>query len=133
MSDPDADVTRRAYWTEQFEVAYRFMFDAVLPYPVAECGEPLASLRTLRWLAEVVSLGRQIAFSHNEGSATAFLPSRGDDELHALLHTVIARLMKMPTRHGVLIEEMGQTWLADPNVDRDEARTLRPLHDRFLR
>jgi hypothetical protein len=52
-----------------------------------------------------------------------------DDELHALLHTVIARLMKMLTRHGVLIEEMGQTWLAEPDLgaDGDEARTLRPL------
>ena len=50
-----------------------------------------------------------------------------DDELHALLHTVIARLMKMLTRRGVLIEEMGQTYLADPNSDGDEARTLRPL------
>jgi len=50
-----------------------------------------------------------------------------DDELHALLHTVIARLMKMLTRHGVLIEEMGQTYLADPNADGDEASTLRPL------
>jgi hypothetical protein len=50
-----------------------------------------------------------------------------DDELNALLHTVITRLMKMLTRRGVLIEEMGQTWLADPNADGDEARTLRPL------
>ena len=50
-----------------------------------------------------------------------------DDELHALLHTVITRLMKMLTRHGVLIEEMGQTYLADPNADGDEARTLRAL------
>jgi hypothetical protein len=50
-----------------------------------------------------------------------------DDELHALLHTVIARLMKMLTRRGVLIEEMGQTWLAEPDADGDEARTLRPL------
>ena len=50
-----------------------------------------------------------------------------DDEQHALLHTVIARLMKMLTRRGVLIEEMGQTYLADPNADGDEARTLRPL------
>jgi hypothetical protein len=32
-----------------------------------------------------------------------------DDELHALLQTVIARLMKMLTLRGVLIEEMGQT------------------------
>ena len=50
-----------------------------------------------------------------------------DDELHALLHTVIARLMKMLTRRGVLIEEMGQTWLAEPDADGHEARTLRPL------
>jgi hypothetical protein len=50
-----------------------------------------------------------------------------DDELYALLHTVITRLMKMLTRRGALIEEMGQTWLADPNADGDEARTLRPL------
>jgi len=47
--------------------------------------------------------------------------------LHALLHTVITGLMKMLTRRGVLIEDMGQTYLADPHVDGDEARTLRPL------
>ncbi|MCU0968585.1 MAG: hypothetical protein MUF03_07125 [Rubrivivax sp.] len=29
-----------------------------------------------------------------------------DDELHALLHTVIDRLMKMLTRRGVLVEGM---------------------------
>jgi hypothetical protein len=47
-----------------------------------------------------------------------------DDELHALLHAVIARLMKMLTRRGVLVEEMGQIYLPDPNADGDEARTL---------
>jgi hypothetical protein len=50
-----------------------------------------------------------------------------DDELHALLHTVITRLMKMLTRRGVLIEETGQTYLAEPDADGEEARTLRPL------
>ncbi|MCL4696393.1 MAG: transposase, partial [Burkholderiaceae bacterium] len=49
------------------------------------------------------------------------------DELQALLQTIIARLMKMLTRHGVLIEEMGQAYLAEPNADSEEARTLRPL------
>ncbi len=39
-----------------------------------------------------------------------------DDELHALLHTVITRLMKMLTRHDVLIEEMGQIYLATPTL-----------------
>jgi hypothetical protein len=50
-----------------------------------------------------------------------------DDELHALLQTVIVRLMKMLTRRGVLVEEMGQTYLAEPDAEGEEARTLRPL------
>jgi hypothetical protein len=50
-----------------------------------------------------------------------------DDELHALLQTVIARLMKMLTRRGVLVEDMGQTYLAEPDADGEEVRTLRPL------
>ncbi|MEK8028345.1 hypothetical protein [Pseudaquabacterium rugosum] len=43
-----------------------------------------------------------------------------DDELHALLQTAIARLMKMLTRRGVLVEDMGQTWLAAPDADGEE-------------
>ncbi|MCA3181376.1 MAG: transposase [Burkholderiales bacterium] len=50
-----------------------------------------------------------------------------DDELHALLQSVIERLMKMLTRRGVLVEDMGQTYLAEPDADGEEARTLRPL------
>ncbi|MGK2900324.1 MAG: transposase zinc-binding domain-containing protein, partial [Burkholderiaceae bacterium] len=50
-----------------------------------------------------------------------------DDELHALLQTLITRVMKMLTRRGVLVEEMGQTYLAEPDAEGDEARTLRPL------
>ena len=50
-----------------------------------------------------------------------------DEELHALLQTVIARFMKMLTRRGVLVEEMGHTWLAEPDTDGEEARTVRPL------
>jgi hypothetical protein len=49
-----------------------------------------------------------------------------DDELHALLQTIIARLMKLLTRRGVLVEATGQTYLAEPDADGDEARTLRP-------
>lgn len=36
-----------------------------------------------------------------------------DDELHALLHTLITQLMKLLTRRGLLVEEMGQSYLAD--------------------
>jgi hypothetical protein len=50
-----------------------------------------------------------------------------DDELHVLLQTVIARLMKLLARRGVLIEDMGQTYLAEPDDDGEESRTLRPL------
>ncbi len=35
--------------------------------------------------------------------------------------------MRMLKRRGLLVEEMGQTWLAEPDADGDEARTLRPL------
>jgi hypothetical protein len=47
--------------------------------------------------------------------------------VHALLQTLIAQLMKMLTRRGVLVQDMGQTWLAEPDADGEEARTLRPL------
>ena len=50
-----------------------------------------------------------------------------DDELHTLLQSLITRLMKLLTRRGVLVEEMGQTCPAEPDADGDEARTLRPL------
>ena len=35
--------------------------------------------------------------------------------------------MKMLTRRGVLVEEMGQTYLAEPDADSEEAQTPRPL------
>ena len=47
--------------------------------------------------------------------------------MHALLQTLIACLMKMLTRRGVLVEDMGQTYLAEPDADGEEARTLRQL------
>ena len=50
-----------------------------------------------------------------------------DDKLHALLQIVITPLMKMLTRRGVLVEDMGQTYLAEPDATSEEARTLRPL------
>jgi hypothetical protein len=59
--------------------------------------------------------------------AFAEVGSPTDDEMRALLQTLIARLMKMLTRRGVLVEDMGQTYLAEPDADGEEARTLRPL------
>jgi hypothetical protein len=50
-----------------------------------------------------------------------------DDGLNALLQTIITRLMKLLTRQDVLVQDMGQTYLAEPDAAGDEARTLRPL------
>ena len=52
------EVARRAYWTQQLEAAYTFMFESILPYPVVECGEPFVSLREAAAQAGVV-----VAFS----------------------------------------------------------------------
>jgi hypothetical protein len=49
-----------------------------------------------------------------------------DEEVHALLQAIITRPMNMLTRRGVLVEDMGQTYLAEPDAAGDEARTLRP-------
>jgi hypothetical protein len=50
-----------------------------------------------------------------------------DDEAHALLQAIITRLMKPLTRRGVLVQDARQTYLAEPDADGEEARTLRPL------
>jgi hypothetical protein len=50
-----------------------------------------------------------------------------EEGLHELLQTVIARLMRLPTRRGVLVEDDGQSALAESDTDAEEARTLRPL------
>ena len=52
------EVARLAYWTQQLEAAYAFMFESILPYPVVECGEPFVSLREAAEQADVV-----VAFS----------------------------------------------------------------------
>jgi len=44
-----------------------------------------------------------------------------------VLHKIVTRTMKLLTRLGVLVEEQGQTYLADNDGDSDEARVLRPL------
>ena len=55
------------------------------------------------------------------------VPAPTDEALHAVLHRIITRTMKLLTRRGVLIEEQGQTTMANNDSDSDEARALRPL------
>ena len=47
-----------------------------------------------------------------------------EEGLHELLQTVIARLMTLLTRRGVLVEDDGQSYLAESDTDAEEARTL---------
>jgi len=49
----DTEGARRAYWTQQFDDAYGFMFEGILPYPVVECGEPFVDLRAAAAAASV--------------------------------------------------------------------------------
>ena len=55
------------------------------------------------------------------------VPAPTDEDLQAVLHKIITRTMKLLARRGTLIEEQGQTYLADNDGDSDEARVLRPL------
>ena len=55
------------------------------------------------------------------------VPPPTDEALQAVLHKIITRTMKLLTRRGVLIEEHGQTYMADGDAESHEARTLRPL------
>ena len=50
-----------------------------------------------------------------------------DEALQTVLLKIITRMMKLLTRKGVLVEEQGQTYMADDDGDSDEARVLRPL------
>jgi len=55
------------------------------------------------------------------------VPAPTDESLQTVLHKIITRLMKLLTRRGVLVEEQGQSYMADDDADSDEARVLRPL------
>ncbi|MDH5538220.1 MAG: hypothetical protein OEY03_02335 [Rhizobacter sp.] len=44
-----------------------------------------------------------------------------------MLQRIITRILKLLTRRRVLIEEQGQTYMADNDPDSDDSRTLRPL------
>ena len=52
------------------------------------------------------------------------VPAPTDESLQAVLHTIITRSMKSPTRQGVSVEEAGSTDMADYDSDSDEARVL---------
>ncbi|MFT4103244.1 MAG: transposase [Burkholderiaceae bacterium] len=70
---------------------------------------------------------------HRRGAdgVPVFIEARAptDEQIEAvLLQTLITRLRRLLTRQGVLVQDLGETWLwlAEPEADGEEARTLRP-------
>lgn len=63
----------------------------------------------------------------NGAPAFVEVSAPSDEALRVGLHKIITRVMKLLTRRGVLVEEQGETYMADHDADSDEARTLRPL------
>jgi len=55
------------------------------------------------------------------------VPAPTDEALQAVSQKIFTRMMKLLTRRGVLVEEQGQTHMADNDSDSDEARARRPL------
>ena len=45
------------------------------------------------------------------------VPAPTDEALQTVLHKIITRMMKLLTRKGVLVEEQGQTHMADDDAD----------------
>ena len=55
-------------------------------------------------------------------------PAPSDEDVWEVLQRIIKRVMKQLVRRGILVEDQGETYLADADDDSEEARTLRPLH-----
>ena len=55
-------------------------------------------------------------------------PAPSDKDVWEVLQSIIKRVMKQLVRRGILVEDQGETYLADDADDSEEARALRPLH-----
>ena len=55
------------------------------------------------------------------------IPAPSDEDIWEVLQRRIKRVMKQLVRRGILVEDQGETYLADDVADSKEARVLRPL------
>ena len=55
-------------------------------------------------------------------------PAPSDEPVWEVLERIIKRVMKQLVRRGSLVEDQGETYLADDGDDSEESRTLRPPH-----
>jgi hypothetical protein len=56
------------------------------------------------------------------------MPAPSEEDVWEVLQRIIKRVMKQLVRRGILVEDQGETYLADADDDSVETRTLRPLH-----
>ena len=54
-------------------------------------------------------------------------PAPSDEGMQSVLHEIVGRILKMLTRRGALVQEQHSIYVADNEVDSDDARRLRPL------
>jgi len=110
-----AEVTAAARRVLRSERASVWLFDEATEELVLEVA---SDIRHLRILYRCDTEGEPVFVE---------VPAPTDEALQVVLHKVIIRLIKLLTRRGVLVEEQGQTCVADSDGDSDQARTLRPL------
>jgi Putative transposase len=55
-------------------------------------------------------------------------PPPSEEQVWEVLQSIIKRVMKQLVRQGILVEDQGETYLADTEDESEEARALRPLH-----
>jgi len=51
-----------------------------------------------------------------------------DEDVRAVPHKIIGRILTAVTRRGALVEEQDSMYVADDEGDSDNARMMRPLH-----
>jgi zinc D-Ala-D-Ala dipeptidase len=116
---PD-DAARREFWSRRMDEAYAFM-QAILRQPVAECGEPLRSLREA-----VAAAGVEAAFSDvpfgpgmtrqfylREGLIPAFLAAARDLNAHGLILKVEDAFRTRPMQKSLAVNPRLVEKLAD--------------------
>jgi hypothetical protein len=52
------------------------------------------------------------------------IPAPSEEQVWEVLERIIKRVMKQLVRRGILVEDQGETYLADADDDSEEARTL---------
>ena len=104
-------------------------------YGAGETGS--APSRSTAWYSEWLSLNIHLhclvldgVYRTNAKGEPVFveMPPPSDEQVWEVLERIIKRVMKQLVRRGILVEDQGETYLADDGDDSEESRTLRPLH-----